>query len=100
MKKINLLLTVTITICLSANAQKINTPGKSQLKGTVQNGSDTSKKEQPAQYFIIGTDNDFKLLQKVITDPGNVTPNQVKAVFQWIQNKNQLMTDTTKKKAP
>lgn len=92
MKKILLLLTTVATLILVSFK-------KPAFVSTQQVYSDSSKpKPAEPQFFILGTSDDFKLLQRIIADPDNVTRNQVKAVLQWIQNKNQIASDTTKKK--
>jgi hypothetical protein len=93
MKRILLLLTVASLVLLSfRDAGIIKSPK------TYKDSTKPNVKPSEPQFFILGNDNDFKLLQKVIADPANVTPNQVKSVLQWIQNKNQIVSDTTKKK--
>lgn len=92
MKKILLLLTTVAALILVSFKES----GPVNIK-IVYSDSAKPKPVEP-QFFILGTNDDFKLLQRIIADPNNVTPNQVKAVLQWIQNKNQIVTDTTKKK--
>lgn len=60
----------------------------------------TKVQKQPPQFFIIGQEPDFKLLENVVQDASlnNVTRNEVKAVLEWIRKRQQLVTDTTQKK--
>jgi hypothetical protein len=45
------------------------------------------KTEQPKNdttYYLLGRITDFQLLFRAVTTPGDVTPNQVKAIVEWI----------------
>lgn len=42
------------------------------------------QKPDTSLYFIVGNINDFKLLFAAIQSPNDVTPNQVKALLNWI----------------
>lgn len=48
------------------------------------------QKPDTSLYFIAGNINDFKVLFTAIQSPGDVTPNQVKALLNWI-NKYELI---------
>lgn len=47
-------------------------------------------KPDTSLYFIAGNINDFKLLFAAVQSPNDVTPNQVKALLNWI-NKYELI---------
>jgi hypothetical protein len=50
---------------------------------------------QGANYYLIGSVQAFQLLIKVLTTPGDVTPNQIKAVAEWVVTAQQLKVDST-----
>lgn len=56
-----------------------------------QSKSDSAKKDTVNHnhidtYRISGKISDFQLLYKVVSDPGNVTPNQVAYIKNWLEN--------------
>lgn len=80
-----------------------------QQKGTGQVKIDTTKVEsttaegtiapQPKTYFLLGALQDYQLLYKCLASPGDVTPNELRSVIQWIdKGAKPLPGDTTKKK--
>jgi hypothetical protein len=78
-----LLLILTIAFSITASAQK----------------KDTVAKAEPV-YYLIGNMKDFQLLFTSVTKPGDVTPNQVAALAQWLQSLKALPTDTLKNSKP
>ena len=75
MKKI--LTAIALMICMTSVAQ-----------------TDTTKK-QPKQYYLIGEIGAWQLLYKAITTPGDVTPNQVKSLAEWMDRIREIPADTT-----
>lgn len=61
--------------------------------------TDTTKKQQEA-YFLMGTLEGFKLLFTAVNSPGDVSPNQLKLLSEWISTGVQKVpaADSTKKK--
>lgn len=73
----------------------------SQVKPEKKTGGTSTGTEQKVTekgFFIIGIDTDFKLLEKAILYPDDVTANEKKAIIQWIKQRQMLPTDSTKQK--
>jgi len=54
---------------------------------------DSIKIEKDTTYILQGKLQDFQLLYLAVTSPGDVTPNQQKAVAAWIEKARLTITD-------
>lgn len=72
-----------ITITLTASAQK----------------KDTIAKKEP-MFFLIGKLPDYELLLRAIVSPGDVTPNELRGLAQWINQIKPLPEEKQKVEAP
>lgn len=92
MKKVFLMIAVAVSLSASAQTQKPVTKAPANKPVT-----DTTKAEPG--FYLLGRLDDFKLLYTILVSPGDVTPNQVKGVAEWINKGIQpLVADTTRKK--
>jgi len=92
MKKTILLLTFFIsTTCF---AQKQKTDSSKNIRGTGEVVYPPEGNQNPP-FYLLGTRNDFLILLMALTTPGDVTPNQIKQLVDWInQRAKQLPTDS------
>lgn len=71
---------------------------------TASASSAQSGKQKPATdsiFVLAGKLQDFQLLYRAVESPGDVTPNQSKAILDWIKGIRLIpVSDTTKRKKP
>lgn len=53
-----------------------------------------------AVYYLLGQVKDYQLLYAALTQPGDVTPNQIKALVEWITKAQPLPPQEEKKTEP
>lgn len=53
-----------------------------------------------AVYYLLGQVKDYQLLYAALTQPGDVTPNQIKALVEWITKAQPLPPKEEKKTEP
>lgn len=76
---------ILICISLLAMAQKKDSASKASVRA----------KEEPVKvdtvgYSIIGTKDQFDFMEFALTNPKDVTPNQIEMLIGWIRNKKAM----------
>jgi hypothetical protein len=98
MKKLSIVIAFC-SLAFIATAQAKPAPKKNDTVNT--DAGSVVIKTDSTTYVLFGRTPDFQLLYKAIVFPGDVTPNQSRALAEWIAKAPMLSTavsDTTKKK--
>lgn len=83
MKKLLIAFTISIIMISAANAQT---------------GNQNQQKQDTSTYALVGKMENFQLLYRALVNPGDVTPNQLKALSEWVTRIRIIQPDTSLKK--
>jgi len=95
MKKIILSLVIFISINCFAQKGKIDS-SKLNAMASIILPQQQQNPDPKQSFYLLGARNDFVILLMALTKPGDVTPNQIKQLADWInQYARPLPIDTT-----
>lgn len=93
MKKFILISVLMLTIASFAGAQNKSIANiKDQIRPV------PAGPKQDTAYVLVGRIPDFQLLYRAIVSPGDVTPNQAKALAEWLNKVQMILPDSINKK--